>query len=567
MSHLLAITIGPVQEFISAARRTRDLWFGSYALSELSRAAAQAVEESGGKLIFPASSDANNIANVIVAELQDGDPATVVRSAGQSVRLCWREFAEEARREAEAIIRQNIWNDQVDDVVEFYAAWVRQTGDYSQDRARLMRLLAGRKNCRDFLPARGCAGVPKSSLDGQRESVLKDPAIEKWPPHFRTRFRIRSGEQLDVVGMVKRVAGGNRRYPSMSRIAADPWIRGQKANANFERLRELCRHIPANILHRLDGFEQFQDFPYEGTAVYPSRHSEWQQELDEGDLDASLLKQVQDVLARLPEPLPYLAVLVADGDRMGKALAQLSSPEQHRAFSATLARFAEEAERIVAQHQGVLVYAGGDDVLAFLPVDKCLECARALHDDFGRRLHPFGALTLSIGIAIGHYLENMEDLLDYARTTEKLAKKPDRDGLAVSLHKRSGSPVRVRQPWSLHPDFQLSEYAELLQVQALPSKLPYDLHELVDLYKAQGWDGHRIEAMRKDALRIVSAKQPRAGRRFMPRVRQIIESISSVDELERFVEALLVARLLAAVFKQANREPQVLSAQLVEVGR
>ena len=36
-----------------------------------------------------------------------------------------------------------------------------------------MRLLAGRKNCRDFLPAKGDAGVPKSSLDGQRESVLK----------------------------------------------------------------------------------------------------------------------------------------------------------------------------------------------------------------------------------------------------------------------------------------------------------------------------------------------------------------------------------------------------------
>lgn len=29
MTYLLAIRIGPVQEFIAAARRTRDLWFGS----------------------------------------------------------------------------------------------------------------------------------------------------------------------------------------------------------------------------------------------------------------------------------------------------------------------------------------------------------------------------------------------------------------------------------------------------------------------------------------------------------------------------------------------------------
>ena len=74
MSHLLAISVGPVQEFIAAARRTRDLWFGSYLLSEISRAVAKAVENQGGKLIFPASSDAENVANVILAELHTGDP-------------------------------------------------------------------------------------------------------------------------------------------------------------------------------------------------------------------------------------------------------------------------------------------------------------------------------------------------------------------------------------------------------------------------------------------------------------------------------------------------------------
>ena len=43
MNHLLQIAIGPVQEFIAAARRTRDLWFGSYLLSEISKAAALSV--------------------------------------------------------------------------------------------------------------------------------------------------------------------------------------------------------------------------------------------------------------------------------------------------------------------------------------------------------------------------------------------------------------------------------------------------------------------------------------------------------------------------------------------
>ena len=33
MAHLLFVHIGPVQEFIAAARKTRDLWFGSWMLS------------------------------------------------------------------------------------------------------------------------------------------------------------------------------------------------------------------------------------------------------------------------------------------------------------------------------------------------------------------------------------------------------------------------------------------------------------------------------------------------------------------------------------------------------
>jgi CRISPR-associated protein Cmr2 len=36
MSYLMIIGIGPVQEFIASARRSRDLWFGSWLLSELS---------------------------------------------------------------------------------------------------------------------------------------------------------------------------------------------------------------------------------------------------------------------------------------------------------------------------------------------------------------------------------------------------------------------------------------------------------------------------------------------------------------------------------------------------
>lgn len=40
MKYLLSISIGPVQDFIATARRSRDLWFGSWLLSELSNSKA-----------------------------------------------------------------------------------------------------------------------------------------------------------------------------------------------------------------------------------------------------------------------------------------------------------------------------------------------------------------------------------------------------------------------------------------------------------------------------------------------------------------------------------------------
>jgi hypothetical protein len=46
-AHLLLVTLGPVQDFIAQARRTRDLWYGSHLLSELGRAAARVLADGG----------------------------------------------------------------------------------------------------------------------------------------------------------------------------------------------------------------------------------------------------------------------------------------------------------------------------------------------------------------------------------------------------------------------------------------------------------------------------------------------------------------------------------------
>lgn len=560
MSYLLAIAVGPVQEFIAAARRTRDLWLGSFLLSEISKAVASSVQGGGGRLIFPhpetdltPGKEEVNVANVILAELPSGEPQDVAARAKQAAQERWRVFVKDAWQAAHDVIRKSIWDDQFDDVIECYAAWVATSGDYRVDRAKLMRLLAGRKSCRDFLPAKGRAGVPKSSLDGQRESVLKDPTREPWPERFRANLRIREGEQLDVVGVVKRMAEGKRPYPSVSRIAADPWVRGNAAR--LDDLIRACTDLrDKGVLRPLDtrAFPQYRAFPYEGTAVYAARHHEL---LEEADTTLAELAALREALSKLPEVSPYLAVLVADGDKMGAVISALEKPDINRAFSRALAGFADAARQIVQHCQGVLVYAGGDDVLALLPVDQCLQCARRLHDDFCEMLAMYGAPTLSVGIAIAHFMESLEDLLEYGRHAEKAAKRPDRNGLAVHLYKRGGAPVQVRSPWTGEPDKRLTRYAELILSEAIPGKLAYDLRKLAEVY-AQWPQAIASAAMSKDVLRVIRDKQPRAGRRHMKEIEDIVhQCVRDVASLCQFSEELLVASQIAVAMRQARVRP------------
>jgi CRISPR-associated protein Cmr2 len=90
MRYLFLIHIGPVQDFIASARRTRDLAFGSWFLSELSRAAAREIEAQNGldSLIFPAPAkpemlQRNNqeflVANKIIAWVQQSPQNLGVR--------------------------------------------------------------------------------------------------------------------------------------------------------------------------------------------------------------------------------------------------------------------------------------------------------------------------------------------------------------------------------------------------------------------------------------------------------------------------------------------------------
>ena len=86
MRYVMVVNIGPVQGFITTARRTRDLTYSSWLVSELSKCAAETIRQEGGELIFPAVDATNasdlapgsklNVVNRIVA-LVEGEPDAI----------------------------------------------------------------------------------------------------------------------------------------------------------------------------------------------------------------------------------------------------------------------------------------------------------------------------------------------------------------------------------------------------------------------------------------------------------------------------------------------------------
>ena len=583
-THLLAVSIGPVQDFIAAARRTRDLWFGSHMLSEIAKAAAKAVRDCGGKLIFPnpPSDEALgentdfSVANVILAETDD--PASAAKAAEAAARGRWLAFAEEARGKAGRMVRDDVWESQLDDVVEFYSAWTPVSPQtYKDARARAMRLLAARKNCRDFTPFAGRAGLPKSSLDGLRETVLTEGA------RSAGALRIKPGESLCAVGVTKRVAGEGR-FPSVSRVAADPWLRGlvgdEEGKKALKEIGERCERLVRE--EALSGVRVksaiFGDFPYEGTALFVDRHPGIEKEAPDDGAAAETLREIRERLAemhkRFGAPSPYFAVLCADGDRMGRAISKASSPDEHRELTRALSAFASEAAAVVEKHRGVCVYTGGDDVLAFLPCDTALHCARELHDDFGRRLRAAvkecaeeEMPTLSVGIAVGHALEDLADLLKWGRDAERLAKADgsgpaaERDGLAVVVRSRGGAEQFVRERWAPFDaggglgslDRRLLFWAEFCAKGKLPSKFGYEIRSAAEFYRSWTNDESCAEAIRRDLERIFARKDVSLSEDEKRRVgERIVSKLSGADSLERLADELIIGQWFSESIAQSK---------------
>jgi CRISPR-associated protein Cmr2 len=402
-------------------------------------------------------------------------------------------------------------------------------------------------------------------------------------------IRLRRGERLCAISLVKRFS---------SRVFFKKRL-GLKSTPDFEDTAT----IAARIWLKMAGIDPNAYEPWNGQWLHwPKRDLE----LDDAAPEP-LWKKIVALRGtgngKAPVPT-YYAILMLDGDHMGRwlsgekaprireiihpkmaayfdALGQEASavleekrpvgPAMHAAISQALANFAIHAvPEIVSRHQGTLIYSGGDDVLALLPLDTALTCAREIQAAFqgraggadapgfyrheGRDLLMMGpTATLSGGMAIVHYKYDLRRALNEARSAEKTAKQQGRDALVIRACRRSGSHDSVLCPWSFAPKMErfISAFrqqasdrfayhlaAEMPTLEGLP--IPAQVAELK----------RQIQRAEPDTRTILSGSKDKAGE-FLAEVfetyRQSLahRPVNTEEPMKRFVMLLQTASFMA----------------------
>lgn len=587
-NYLISISIGPVQDFIASARRSRDLWFGSWLLSELSKAAAKAIGEQN--LIFPNASADDlkpnspfNVVNKILAEVPE-HPVNV----SNKVKAAIDERLEIIRNEAFKKVSPNyflsdIAEKQVSDLVEFFWTAVDRTDNYENDRDKAEKLFNARKATRDFKPVTWGDNVPKSSLDGQRESVLKEELYEEVQDgkiskqKLRTDYGVKEGERLCGVGLLKRHGNrfGDDSFFSTSHVASLPLLEqlsDKVAVDNYiKRLKEIGMKdsdfnkvpLPVNIKpHPAFGRNN-------GHLLFEERLNDYfDAKIQKRELN-SAKEALQDFLKTALKgktPLPYYALILADGDFMGKAIDKQRTKELHKNLSAKLSEFAGKVREIIEdEKQGSLIYSGGDDVLAFVGLHKVLEYADKLQDKFYKSLKDFKydgekSPTLSVGIAVVHHLEPLEDALDLVRKAEKAAKSVDgKNALAVVVDKRSGASRIAKGTWGTL-NKRLETFINWHCKNSIPDGAAYELRDLairleIPENAPKSLRDNLTDAKEKEAKRILKRKKKDFGEsaiddETIKSLEQFIKDIQKTkqpdeDSIEVLADEIIIAKMFA----------------------
>jgi len=362
-----------------------------------------------------------------------------------------------------------------------------------------------------------------------------DPFWTKLRESWGAKSDFKATERLSAPALIKRLAysvlrksadkdhplapffAGDRPFPSTTEVALSDWLDRVERKGFSEQCPKDWRQKLAQVVHDRDSSAAAGDATPQVNDV-PS------EELPILDYTIKAMEMAGDPIR---EGDKYLAILLMDGDRMGRLVngqtisakwqtvlhphvtallsnpgfdktyrdfwagsmsqARLVSPAVHAAISESLGDFSlQTVPRIVGRQRGHLVYAGGDDVCAVLPVSSAIQAAveiarwyvqgfvlippsaqatptsvsAAWVPDTGRLAVHLGSgteISISAGILIVHHKKPLSAAIRQAHgVLDNLAKtRGKRNALALEVDRRAGGARRFVTRWEDAPPREL----------------------------------------------------------------------------------------------------------------
>jgi len=460
MSFLLKCGFGGVQELIAQSRKTMDLAASSAMLSDLAGVAAGAAKAAGASLVLPSDRPGRHWPHQLVVRIaaDDEEPVRKTGAAIESaVRGYWRQTILQNHQDLLSGWKANpgsplghlapsletILNDeaaavrnQVESALELYWIAVAEEPDYISAYRRLARHYDERRHTRTFAgldPLRSLERPWTCSLCGVRAAIVQPPRMG-WPAGvgFAT-----GREQFCAICVAKRqgFSGGRGVFPSTHRLARSRFSRMAVFASLRSKLSEAQQH---RLLDDLDDWL----LPDNAAAARGAVGDSW-----------PLTPDVTEALRGLS---PYYAILLFDGDRMGRWFSgELGSgdlAENQRLLSDKLFEFATALKTTATDLSSWPVYAGGDDALVFAPLDALLPLVQAGHAHWQSLItDPMEAgrgPTLTVHAHVLHAKEPLQGALLSARQKLEHTKgHGGRNGFSFYADVRAGAPIHCRGSW------------------------------------------------------------------------------------------------------------------------
>lgn len=611
----LHYTLTPVQAFVSQARRTRDLWAGSYLISYL---VAKAMDKNGaGNITFPdiktdalikrlggiANKDEKDLAsrlgsipNRFTAKLTDKtgeDYKIIIDETWIAIAKSVKQYLEETKKGKQGFkfdSRLNgLWDKQINHFWDHQ--WVVGEESYLLDQRKNLR-----NNYKEAEEGEKCTVCGEREELSPHQGAIPKRMNEWWEKEIQPQVHsldLKKDERLCAVCLTKRLFPKIAEkeigwkvpefYPSTAYLSVIDWLisllkqsRGneklKEAITTFTSIAKDILFLPQKKAERLTEISKieklledfsdnttFKDFVnLDGDVFYLSsiQLDSYQLKKPEETKNNTTRKDLEKALNRLykisgSKPSPFYAILFMDGDGMGALLGGKSTDEKLE-ISEALGIFTKKVPEIVNKNNGILTYAGGDDVFALMPVSTAMQCALGCREAYQKAFEPVikkdiikkEMATISAAIeythmntALGVVVRDSHSLLD------DIAKdKTGRDAIACRVWKRGGSVLTWTQPLQLESSsINTIELFNCVfngfhgnQPEKFSSRFLYKLRDLFDLIQAGG-----SSPFRHNDIKELLITEYLANREFDSKAYKGLSIQQKRDEAEELIEPLL----------------------------